>query len=497
MSQSEAGQNSAYRFILAYKNFMSGTKRLQLFFAFFLVPLDFILLIFAGLSAWEIRFTRWFSGIRPVIFELPLVFYFKIIFLISLAWVFIFALAGLYRVSGFKKLAEEIARIVEAGSLGFVLIILFLFFRRELFSSRFILLAGWFFAVLYTSIGRMCARKIRSLLYRRGIGLERVMLIGSGRAYNIVRKEIEENRSLGKKVVAEFLHLSEKTRNEIASVIKDGYLDAVIQLDLSAPKELLLEIYDLCDEYHISFSFSADFFGMISPNFSYHTLSQIPVIELRETRLFGWGKILKRMVDIIGSILGIIIFGPLMIFTAIFIRLDSPGPIFYKNKRVGNDKSFFLYKFRYMKIEYCTGDEYGAEKALSFEEELIKKQSVREGPLYKILDDPRKTQVGRWIEHWSIDELPQFFNVLKGELSLVGPRPHQPREVEKYLRHHKKVFAVKPGITGLAQVSGRSELAFEDEVRLDTLYIENWSLLLDLIIIFKTPRAMIQKHKNV
>ncbi|HPF95561.1 MAG TPA: sugar transferase, partial [bacterium] len=127
---------------------------------------------------------------------------------------------------------------------------------------------------------------------------------------------------------------------------------------------------------------------------------------------------------------------------------------------------------------------------LALEKELIESQSIKKGPVPKIANDPRVTTVGRIIRRWSIDELPQFFNVLKGDLSLVGPRPHLPREVANYEPHHRRVLAIKPGITGLAQISGRSDLSFDDEVSLDTWYIEHWSPALDIYILLKTPLAV-------
>ena len=145
--------------------------------------------------------------------------------------------------------------------------------------------------------------------------------------------------------------------------------------------------------------------------------------------------------------------------------------------------------------KYCTGVQFGAQgiEALQKEQELIKELSTKKGPVYKIANDPRVTPFGRFIRRWSLDEFPQFFNVLFGSMSLVGPRPHQPREVDKYKKHHKIVLAIKPGITGLAQISGRSDLSFEDEVRLDTFYIENWRLLLDFIILIKTPFVVLSR----
>jgi len=151
-----------------------------------------------------------------------------------------------------------------------------------------------------------------------------------------------------------------------------------------------------------------------------------------------------------------------------------------------------------MKWDCCVTEENPRlDDALKLENKLIAKQSVRKGPLYKIKDDPRKTQVGKFIEKYSIDELPQFFNVLFGSMSLVGPRPHQEREVEKYMDYHRRLLTIKPGVTGMAQVSGRSDLDFEDEYKLDLYYIENWSLWLDIQICLKTVAVLFRKRRNL
>jgi lipopolysaccharide/colanic/teichoic acid biosynthesis glycosyltransferase len=181
---------------------------------------------------------------------------------------------------------------------------------------------------------------------------------------------------------------------------------------------------------------------------------------------------------------------------ALLVKIDSHGPVLYRNTRIGKEgKSFKLYKFRSMLLQYCTGDEYANETAQEYEKELIKSQNSKSGPIYKIANDPRVTKIGKFIRRWSIDELPQLFNVLGGSMSLVGPRPHQPREVAKYELHHKKLLNIKPGITGMAQISGRSDLTFEEEVKLDTYYIENWSLFLDFSILLRTPGAIIRSRK--
>jgi len=203
--------------------------------------------------------------------------------------------------------------------------------------------------------------------------------------------------------------------------------------------------------------------------------------------------VLKRVMDIIGAIVGLLLFSPFMLVTAIAIKADSPGPIIFKQLRIGRKGNrFSFYKFRSM---YFNGDDHLHREYVT---NLIKgdlkeiNQGDEEAPLYKIKSDPRVTPVGKIIRKTSIDELPQFFNVLKGEMSLVGPRPPLPYEVEKYETWHlRRILEVKPGITGLWQVDGRSTTSFDDMVRLDVRYARNWSLWLDAKILLKTVRAVI------
>ena len=191
---------------------------------------------------------------------------------------------------------------------------------------------------------------------------------------------------------------------------------------------------------------------------------------------------------------------PLMILSAIIILFETGRPIIYKNERVGiRGQRFFTFKFRSIFQKDCTGPQFGRAglKAEVKEKDLIDEKSTKTGPIYKIANDPRVTSFGRFIRRWSIDELPQFFNVLIGDMSIVGPRPHQPREVQQYEREYPTVFTLKPGITGMAQISGRSDLEFEEEVRLDTFYLEHWSLILDFIILIKTPFILFKKRQKI
>ncbi len=207
----------------------------------------------------------------------------------------------------------------------------------------------------------------------------------------------------------------------------------------------------------------------------------IPLLEASYPRLDNTQRALKRMLDLAGAAMGLLLLSPLLLAVAALINLTSPGPVFFKQKRVGADEKIFLcYKFRSM---YRDAEARQAE---------LEAKNEADGAVFKMRDDPRITPIGRFIRRWSIDELPQLINVLKGEMSLVGPRPLPIRDFEKMTEQHKMRLGAIPGISGFWQISGRSDLSFEDMVRLDLYYIENWSLWLDIKIILKTVHAVVR-----
>ncbi|MEK7202944.1 MAG: sugar transferase [Patescibacteria group bacterium] len=471
-------------------------KQSELYFSFFLVPLDFFMIVLAAISAYSFRFTQLAAGIRPIIFNLPFGQYLQIVLLISASWIVIFALAGLYSIKSSRHLIKEIYRIILSCSTGLVLIVILIFFFRELFSSRFIVLAGWLLAIIYISLARAIVRFIQRKLFKFGIGARKVIMVGDSKTADILTREFASQSNLGYEVVKRFRDFSLESARELEEFLKIKEVDEILQSDPNLSKAEMLRLYDFADEHHLTFKYAADLLGTRVLKTEVEEIAGIPVVEVKETPLEGWGKIYKRIFDIVFSLFFIILFSPILVVVALLIKLDSAGPIIYKNERVSRKGCFKLFKFRSMLVHYCVGDEYGDEKeALEYEKQLIIEKNIKDGPVYKIADDPRLTGLGKFIRRWSIDELPQFFNVLIGDMSLVGPRPHQYREVAKYERHHKKVLSVKPGVTGLSQISGRSDLSFEDEVKLDSYYIENWSLLFDITILIRTPLAILKKRK--
>lgn len=472
-------------------------KKSELFFSFLLVPLDFAMIVLAGVSAYYIRFAEFTTDIRPVIFNLPFSYYLNIVFLIAFLWLIIFAFSGLYSIKSARKLVKELYKVILACSTGLMLIVILIFVRRELFDSRFIVLAGWILSIFYIIFARVFVRWIQRMLFYYGIGVHKIVLVGNSKTTDNLIKEFSNNKNSGYEVVKRIRDFSMETANELLEFLKLKKIDEIIQSDPNLTKAEVLRLYDFADENHIIFKYAADLLGAKVLKTEVAEVAGIPIIEVKKTPLDGWGRIIKRIFDIIFSLFLIIFLSPIMLLTAFLVKIESRGPAIYANERISKNGIFKVIKFRSMIYKYCVGDCYNNNKAeaLKFEKDLIEKHNTKEGPIYKIGDDPRLTKIGKFIRRWSIDELPQFFNVFIGNMSLVGPRPHQPREVAKYEHHHKKVLTIKPGITGLAQISGRSDLSFEDEVKLDTYYIENWSLLFDLSILLRTPLAVLKGRK--
>lgn len=471
-------------------------NKTELTFSAILVPLDYLMIVLTGLTVYALRFGPLVTDILPVVYQLPLREYSKIVLIVAVFWLIIFALGGLYSIKGTTRTIDEIGRIFLACSTAVLIIIVLIFFRREFFSSRFIILSSWLLSIIYISIARLIVRYIQKLFFKKGIGVHQVVIIGRDENTEEVSRQIYRKKTLGYKIINRFKNFDEETRNKLKEEIKIKPIDEIIQADPSLPQNEVLNLVDFCNENHIVFKYTPNLFEAQATNIEVNTLDGIPIIEIKRTPLDGWGKIIKRLFDIIGSIFLIILTSPIMLITTMAIKLDSAGPILFryrddgqKLKRVEqHGKMFNYFKFRSM---------FPKTDSLRYSKELAQ-ANIRKGtPMVKIRNDPRVTKVGRFIRRFSIDELPEFFLVLLGKMSLVGPRPHLPEEVAQYKKHHKKILTIKPGVTGLAQIAGRSDLNFEDEARLDNYYIENWSLKLDLIILFKTPLAVLRKRKAV
>lgn len=463
-------------------------KRFQLVFVVLKVPVDLLMLLTAAWSAYALRFADFFVLQRPVVFNLSLPDFLFLTLAISPLWLLLFAVNGLYSSNPNRKLSQDMNRIFVSSTAAIAIIAMYLLFTQEQFDSRFLLAAGWIFSMIFVMFGRLFLRGVQALFYRFGVGLRSVILIGEGDIADIIQNELRDRKELGYRIIAHFARFDGRTK----AIIQKEQIDELILMNPRSRETESLSAIAYADANHITLKYSADLFATYSSNMTVQPLAGVPVVELRRTPLEGWGRVIKRLFDIVASVFLIILFSPIMLLTAMAIKIDSRGPVFFNYRRVGlRGESFIYFKFRSM-----VKDAHLLRYDPSFRKEVEDLRGwTKENPVIKYKDDPRITRVGRFIRRYSIDELPEFFLVLAGSMSLVGPRPHEQEEVEKYKSEYFKVFTLKPGVTGLAQISGRSDLTFHEEMQLDLLYMERWNLFLDMIILLKTPFVLFRRRK--
>jgi exopolysaccharide biosynthesis polyprenyl glycosylphosphotransferase len=404
--------------------------------------------------------------------------YFRFTLAMTFFWLIIFAIVGLYKKYMIRLGALDLlAQVFLSASAGIMLVVAYLFLSRTEFFSRLVILYTWGYAIIFIFIARLIIKIIYQELLKHGIGIHRVIVIGKSSAYKEVVSAINSNKSFGLKIVKV---IDKDGVSNLDSISSKVAFDEIIIADSSMDEKEVAQLVDYCQERGKTVRLVPNLFRVRSANMSIETISGIPMVEFKVTPLEGWGSVAKRIMDISISLLMLVILSPIFLVIAILIKITSPGPILFQQTRVGSrNKQFKFLKFRSM----ITGAEKSHEKMI---EEY--------GNMFKLKNDPRVTPFGRFLRITSLDELPQFYNVLKGEMSLVGPRPAMPEEVKYYQPAQKKRLGIKPGITGLWQVSGRSELDFMEWVRLDVYYIENWSLWLDIKILLKTIYVVCKRN---
>ena len=463
-------------------------KKADLFFNVIRLPVDFGMLMLSGLTAYLLR-TQVLASLRPVYFQLnlPLFSYMSLVTVVSIVFIGAYAISGLYSMKIRIGKAEEFLKVIVASSAGIMLIIIFIFLRQALFNSRFLVLGAWILAILFVAVGRLLIRYFQHVAVSRyNFGIQRVVLIGNDAVAQGLKEQLIQHPDAGYRIIAHWETPQLKTLAELGDTV-----DEVLLITPHYADGTIVDLVDFCHEHHIIFKFVPNLYQTLTKHLDVDTIGTVPVIELKRTLLDGWGRVFKRAVDIISASIGLIVLSPLFLIIAILIKSETSGPVFIRQERVSGKNKFLLLKFRSM----IAVDPDGS--ADSLKESLLSLNERQTGPLFKIKSDPRITKIGKFIRRTRIDELPQFWNVLKGDISLVGPRPHLPNEISHYEKHHKKVLAIKAGATGLAQVSGSSDLPFDEEVKLDSFYIENWSLAMDFKIIFRTIFKMLHDHSAV
>jgi exopolysaccharide biosynthesis polyprenyl glycosylphosphotransferase len=402
--------------------------------------------------------------------------------------VLLFARSGLYSMRGERP---GMSRIVSSLFQVALVALVFAMASGHQFSSYYIFYGSLFFAVIYISLLRLSYEKVTGALLRLAGYQRRAVLIGSGEHIQAVGHALRDAAHPTVKVVG-FISLTPLPNNglvslgtldELAPVIHRHRIDEVIIADPDFPQTEAVELVDVCHGHGVRVRVAPSTMEILVHRAEFVPGEAMPLFELKPPVFDGIDYVVKRTFDLLGSTTLLIVLSPVLAASALAVRLSSRGPIVYRSMRPGiGGKPFACLKFRTM---YRDADQRQADLE-SFNEAT--------GPLFKMRQDPRMTPVGRFLRRYSIDELPQLFNVVRGQMSLVGPRPLPERDFERLEEWHKKRYLVTPGITGLWQVSGRSELDFDDLVRLDFLYLERWSVFLDLSILVKTVPAVFSRR---
>jgi exopolysaccharide biosynthesis polyprenyl glycosylphosphotransferase len=468
-----------------------------------LVVGDFLALVAAFLAAYMLR-VKWAIGIDQAPITSNGRTFLGVFLLVLPFWILIFALLGLYNYSIYEKRFKEFGRLLIGSFIGLMLVIFWNFLSAEpIFPARLIPIYGFAFGFLFLVIFRNLARVLRIELFRKGSGLTRVLLVGNTGMTRELADWLADSRRSGYQVVgivggkrSQGKHTDMPlyhTFDQYLEHYKDD-LHSIVQTELYADETKNAKILTFAQENHIGYRFVPGNTQLFVGNIEVELFrSSVPVITVHQTALFGWGRVAKRLSDLLLGGLMLLIASPILLVIAALQKAFEPrSAILYKPKRLGRfGETVTVYKFRSMKQEYTDmSPEEGFRKM--GREDLV--APYRAGG-DKMPNDPRISRLGRFLRRTSLDELPQLINVVKGDLSLVGPRALDPFELEK---HPKKnhILAVKTGLTGLAQVSGLRDISFEERRKLDLYYVQNWSLWLDLVILVKTFRAVLRRGET-
>lgn len=411
-----------------------------------------------------------------------------VLVIVGLIWSVVFYFLGAYERRNRDEVRIEVRTIFLAATFAlFTLAAALYFFKIEDF-SRVLFIYFYLLDLTFTFAWRLAIRTVRARRGNLGSESRRALIVGTDAPAQELALQIEnwqgyklvgfvaENGPADVRGAAPVLG----TLTDALRIIDREQVDDVFLSQTTRGRTELAELILALRESRVRVRLMPDLLEFITVRTGIESLRGLPVITLREPAITGINSVLKRALDITGAILGLIIFGPFMLIVAVLVRLDSPGPILFAQERAGQyGKPFRMYKFRSMVPN--------AEEML---DDLVKVDEL-EKPQYKLRNDPRVTRIGAWMRRASIDELPQLFNVLGGSMSLVGPRPEEMRLVTRYSPGQRQRLLVKPGVTGTMQVSGRGDLGFDDRLKLELDYIENYSIWRDLYILVKTVPAVL------
>jgi len=469
----------------------------SLVYNFFLVIGDCLALLAAFVGAYLLRVT--FSS-RPLAVPVHARTYLSVFLVLLPFWIIIFALLGLYNSNIYEKRFSELGRLFTGSFIGMLFVIFWNFLSTNpILPARAVPLIGFILAFIFLVIFRNLARWFRGLLFGYNIGLTNILIIGKTKLTEELVHSLIHSKQSGYRVVGIVGHNAALAEKYAKLRIFDSFAGAlekigttnvhsIVQTELYTDEQKNQEILSYAQSHHIGYRFTPGNSELFVGNIDVELFrNSIPVIAVHQTALFGWGRVIKRLFDIFVSALLLIVASPFMLVIAILIKLfGGHGHVFFRQTRLTRfNHRFEVYKFRTANPEY---------NGLTHEEAFAKmgKPELLD-EFYKngeyLPDDPRYTKIGLFLRKTSLDELPQLINVLKGDLSLVGPRALIPQELDKYDKRHA-ILSVKSGLTGLAQVSGRKNISFEERRQLDVYYVQNWSFWMDIVILLKTVRVV-------
>jgi len=423
------------------------------------------------------------------------------LYAVIMVWI-IFGIQGRYLFIADRAFSTELKNTLWSYTSAYLIIIVGFFFLRYFFFSRFIFGMGWGLGLLLIPLGRIILRSLRRIAYNLGYGRERVLIIGTDDMTDNVADILKKDGQYKLIGVIHSLDFNGKTFaglsvlggfSELESVVNEYGISLIILAEERIPDGKAREIMHIAHRTQTGFMFVPDAASFDLSTVEAMTMRRVPFLRLRSNRITGWQGLVKTVIDKAGAFFGLILLSPIMLWVYYKIWKDlrqkgHPDSPIFRNERIGKDGEVFeCLKFRSMVP--------GAHKQFV---ELSKKQFEETGgEVYQILEDPRVTPFGHFIRKTSLDELPQLWNVLKGDMSLIGPRPHCVEEIEAFYNpDERRVFTVKPGITGYSQIHGRSFVPLRDELRYEVYYMQNWSLMLDAEILWKTL-LMVVKRENV
>lgn len=458
---------------------------------------DAVLVVLGFIIAYWLRYELHIGGEVPFWADRDFAFFQSKALLLAGLVVALFQIRGFYRLPRWTTLLDETLGIVNGATTAMALVVLYSFLQR-FYPSRLIFIYAWLIVIGLLILKRIVVRLVREQMWLRGIGVDRVLVVGSGRAGQRLMQFLIGQPRLGYQVVG-FIDDTPPPDNwgiatdrrvvrprhlgsceQVRDIVRNFDVDEVIIALPPTAHEQMNQIMTACRVEDIDFKLVPDLFEMAMDRLNIHEVAGLPLIGLKPARIAGWNYAMKRTLDVLLSSTVLIVGSIPAAIMAIAIKLDSDGPVLFRQERVGRDgKRFTCYKFRTMvkdaeQLQAQLSQEYNVDRRLA-----------------KLKDDPRRTRVGKFLRKTSLDEFPQFFNILVGEMSLVGPRPPVPAEVAEYDEWHLGRLLVTPGLTGLWQVSGRSNLTFDEMVRLDLYYAEHWSLWLDIKIMLRTIPALV------